>query len=554
MWFNSFRPAKIIEQATILTWIALVGCRTPSVAPKPKPQDAATLLNQIFDSYRAKKATGKTGIKPDWQTANVKRLIKQARRENTVGAWETAAAAAQKASGWQFAADCWYKVSHIYQQRNDMNMAFWAIREAQARETKIQLFIDRPANRSQLISKYYSGAKFEPIYGCYNGAFIDDETSLSPVLTEGHNIRRSVVEFNQRTGAHHAFFFIYMGYGQPFPKKWAEYLKAQGAGLQIAFEPTSYDQVQDDHYLQTFAAQAKESGIPIFLRFASEMNGAWVPYHKSPEKYISMFRLVASVMHKNAPNVAMVFCPFEIPERKILRYYPGNKAVDWVGVNIYSVLFNDNDPDRIAEWRNPADQMKFIYSHFAAEKPIYIGEFGAANRSSLDNVSRPDYAIVKATQMLTSLRLIYPRVKAFHWLSMNAIKHAIPGRQLNDYSLLDDPEVTLGYQGLIGNPYFLKQFEPKAMAPIEADKLHSETSVSGTVTFEAWVKTYNNLPTVIWSLDGKEISRDNMPGSYPLTLDTRKLGNGRHILTLIVLDEHGYQVAQNDRAIIVKNP
>lgn len=554
MRFHLIKPAKFLEQAVILTWVVLIGCSSPPRHLQTSKSDASDLLQKVIASYQAKRANGRIGIRPNWETANVKQAIRRARQLNSVSGWERAAAAAEKQSGWQFAADCWYKVSRLYQERNDLNMAYWAIREAQARETKVQIFIDHPSDRSKLVAKNYTGAKFEPIYGCFNGAFIDDETTLSPVLQEGHNTRRSVSEFNDRTGAHHAFFFIYMGYGQPFPKKWAEYLKSQGAGLQIAFEPSSYNQVQDDHYLQTFAADAKASGIPIFLRFASEMNGEWVPYHNSPEKYIAMFRLLASVMHKNAPCVAMVFCPFEIPERKIMRYYPGDKAVDWVGVNIYSVLFNDNDPDRIAEWRNPADQLKFIYSHFAATKPIYIGEFGAANRSSLDNAPRPDYAIVKATQMLTALRLIYPRVKAFHWLSMNAIKHAIPGRQLNDYSLLDDPEVALAYKGLIGNPYFLKQYEPKAMAPIEAEKLHSETLVSGVASFEAWVKTYNNLPTVVWLLDGKELSRDNLPGSYPLILDTTKVKNGRHILTLVVLDEHGFQVVQNDRAIIVRNP
>ncbi len=552
MRFLGAKPAKHLGQVAILSWLVLVGCSQPTTKSAPK-QSASQLLDGVIASFEAKMDKGPIGVKPNWETQNVKRLTAIARRVNSVLAWENAAAAAEHYHGWQFSSDCWYKVAKIYEHQHDLNMAFWSIREAQARETKVQLFIDRPSNRFKLISKYYSGAKFEPIYGCYNGAFIDDETSLSPVMQEGHNTRRSVAEFNQRTGAHHAFFFIYMGYGQPFPKRWAAYLKSQGAGLQIAFEPNSYHEVKDDSYLETFAADAKASGIPIFLRFASEMNGEWVPYHRSPQKYIAMFRLVASVMHKKAPNVAMVFCPFEIPERKILRYYPGNKAVDWVGVNIYSVIYNDNDSHRIAEWRNPADQLKFIYSHFAADKPIYIGEFGAANRSSLDNVSRPDYAIVKATQMLTALRLIYPRVKAFHWLSMNAIKHAIPGRQLNDYSLLDDPEVTLAYQGLIGNPYFLKQYEPLAMAPIEADKLHSETVVSGDVTFEAWVKTYNNLPTVVWLLDGKELSRDVLPGSYPLSLDTKKYSNGRHILTLVVMDQHGYQVARRDRAITIKN-
>lgn len=511
-------------------------------------------LAQIDAGFQSKMASGPVGVLPHWHTSSLRSLTAKARRTDSISDWQHAAEEAESHSGMQFAADCWYRIAKIYRRQNNLNMAFYAIREAQDRETKVKLFIDRPADKAALAKKYYSGAKFEPIYGCYNGAFIDDETSLDPVIKSGHNVRRSVSEFNQRTGTHHAFFFIYMGYGQPFPTKWAEYLKSQGAGLQIAFEPTSYDQVKDDDYLKQFAADAKASGIPVFLRFASEMNGAWVAYHKSPAKYIKMFQLVASVMHAAAPNVAMVWNPFSIPERKILPYYPGDEAVDWVGVNIYSVLFNDNDPKRVAEWRNPADQIKYVYSQFAARKPIYIGEFGAANKSSLTMVSRPDYAVVKATQMLTSLRLIYPRIKVFHWLSMNAIKHAIPGRQLNDYSLLDEPAVTMAYQALMANPYFLKEYQDKASAPMEADALTSGTKVKGKIQLEAWVKTYNNLPTVIWQVDGKEVSRQVLPGSYPLELDTDSYSSGKHRIDLFVLDQHGYQVAHESVSLVFKGP
>lgn len=556
-WKGSVPAATLCALALLAAAFSPIGCGGRAFHGADKSHDGqrpgTQELADIEAGFHDKMVDGPVGIFPKWNTPGLKRMTAHARRTGSVDDWMAAAAAAQGKSGYQFAADCWYKIAKIYRERDNLNMAFYAIREAQQRETKTEVFIDHPADKASLTRKYWTGGRFEPIFGCYNGAFIDDETSLDPVLKIGHNTRRSVSEFNARTGSHHAFFFIYLGYGQPFPKQWAAYLKSQDAGLQIAFEPKDVDEVKDDAYLEQFAADAKASGIPVFLRFASEMNGDWVAYHKSPAKYIKMFRLVASVMHAKAPNTAMVWNPFEIPERKILEYYPGDAAVDWVGVNIYSVLYNDNDPNRVAQWRNPADQLKFVYSNFAGRKPIYIGEFGAANKSSLDMKPRPDYAIVKAAQMLTSLRLIYPRVKAFHWLSMNAIKHAIPGRQLNNYSLLDDPAVTLAYSKLIADPHFLKAYAPRACAPVEADPLKDGASLKGQIRLEAWVKTYNNLPTVIWQIDGKEVSRQVQPGSYPLEFNTGDYSAGKHRIDLYVLDQHGLQVDHDRFTVTFSN-
>ena len=55
-------------------------------------------------------------------------------------------------------------------------------------------------------------------------------------------------------------------------------------------------------------------------------------------------------------------------------------------------------------------------------------------------------------QLYSALPRLYPRVKAVHWLSMNNLKHAMPGRQLNNYSLLDEPAVAAQYARLRKKP------------------------------------------------------------------------------------------------------
>ena len=151
-------------------------------------------------------------------------------------------------------------------------------------------------------------AKFEPAQGCYVGAFIElDDT-----------VKGDITVFEELTKKQHASYFTYVGYGRPFPLEWVNKVKARGAAPHIAFEPNNgLDEVKDDEYLRAWARDAARTQCPIFLRWASEMNGPWTAYGKDPAQYREKFRLMAQVMKEEAPNVAMVRTPFAEPTRLI---------------------------------------------------------------------------------------------------------------------------------------------------------------------------------------------------------------------------------------------
>src|SRR5205085_1192437 len=135
------------------------------------------------------------------------------------------------------------------------------------------------------------------------------------------------------------------------------------------------EQVQNDAYLTEFAKTAGSIGTPMFLRYASEMNGSWTRYSGNPAQYREKWKIVATAFRKYAPNVALIWCPNHSPEKAIEGYYPGDDFVDWVGVNFYAVPFYDNIPTHIGIYDNPADRIKYAYNLHAANKPVAIGEF-----------------------------------------------------------------------------------------------------------------------------------------------------------------------------------
>lgn len=320
----------------------------------------------------------------------------------------------------------------------------------------IRLFVEREPKPDEL-KTLYTGAKYEPRMGSYLGAYIDLDPNLKTVATDRTSRNHKLPsEFEDRVGKSHASYLIYQLYGaRTFPMDWVERLAAEGKFVHIALEPNrGLDTVKDDAYLQNLAAKLGKSKAKIFLRFASEMNGPWTKYHGDPAKYIEKWRLVARVMREKAPNVAMVWCPYVTPQALIDRYYPGDEWVDWVGVNMYSVTYYNQDRRFPGLDDHPADMLRYVYDRYSRRKPIMICEYGAASYSAFEDADTSRFAIEKIRALYWSLPRIFPRVKGVTYFSSNNME--VAHRRNNDYSVLAKPDVLAAYRDATAPAYFLE--------------------------------------------------------------------------------------------------
>lgn len=285
--------------------------------------------------------------------------------------------------------------------------------------------------------------KFEPPSGCYIGAFIERD----PVA------RGDIAQFEEAVGKKHASYIVYVGYGQPFPWEFVRKCIAAGAVPHIAFEPNQgLHIVKADSYLREFAREAGRARCPIFLRWASEMNGDWTAYHGDPQLYIEKWRLVWRVFKEEAPNVAMVWTPFSTPQSIIPAYYPGDEYVDWVGINIYSVWCHDGDPRRPAWFKDPVEFLRFVYDLYADKKPVQISEFAATHFCKATRRDTTEFAIEKMQRLYSIIISDFPRVKLVNWFSCDTISEGLAD---NNYALTDNPRVLKCYRELVSHPYFI---------------------------------------------------------------------------------------------------
>jgi len=413
-------------------------------------------------------------------------------------------------------------------------------------------FTSKPAqsNYTLSVTKPYSGAKFEPAKGAY----------LSAYILQDEYIKANIDTFNDMTGKQHASFFKYVGYGQPFPTKWVEEVKASGGVPHIAFEPNDgLDKVQDDDYLREWAQDAKASGVPIFLRYASEMNGTWTQYSGHSAEYIEKWRLVYKIMKEEAPNVAMVWTVFTFPESTIMKFYPGDSYVDWVGVNIYNVVYHNDNIKQKSDKEDPLELLEYVYDNFSYKKPIQISEFGATHYTVTDGKEHPDWAASKIKRLYDNLPTLFPRVKSIYYFDVNNLVNAPEGRRVNDYSITDDQTVLNAYKKSVSNSYYLSSVVENA------------TITSDTFTFNGFQFTQNGRLFVDLSFfqnyldlkatqSGSTVTLSDGKKSYKFTINkqniARKSLGDTHVINGLpvreVANKFGYKLIMNGNMINIK--
>ncbi|GII98577.1 glycosyl hydrolase family 26 [Sediminihabitans luteus] len=147
-------------------------------------------------------------------------------------------------------------------------------------------------------------------------------------------------------------------------------VKANGGVLLLTLEPHAGLDAMSDEVVDRLAKDLRalnEQGVPVVLRFAHEMNGSWYAWGQQPAHYVEVFRRVAAAVHAQAPGTSMMWAPnygggypftggqfaarkgtddyaaldtdddgeLTMADDTYLPYYPGDDAVDWVGISLY---------------------------------------------------------------------------------------------------------------------------------------------------------------------------------------------------------------------------
>nr|WP_269456779.1 stalk domain-containing protein [Thermanaeromonas toyohensis] len=266
------------------------------------------------------------------------------------------------------------------------------------------------------------------------------------------------------------------------------------------------------------ARQLGDLKIPVFLRFASEMNMEGTnQWHGDPQKYVFWFRKVASIIREYAPNVAMVWNLFDIVQPEgvkatALSYYPGDAYVDWVGVNFYSDYYLSGQVDQPGAGIDPLQRLDYWYRVFFTRKPLMVGEFGIAHttlKPYREDVSW--WAANYIRKFYNTLPLLYPRVKAVVYLDLDESDPLYTQAKVSDYRLSDKEEILRAYREAIASPYYLEKIGQSSPAPFYQELREGE-KLQGEVILGAYAKIYDPfISRVQYYLDGMLVAQASLP-------------------------------------------
>jgi hypothetical protein len=247
--------------------------------------------------------------------------------------------------------------------------------------------------------------------------------------------------------------------------------------------------------LATLVAAWAERGVPTYVRFAHEMNGSWYAWAQQPSAYVAAFRRVAAALHAATPLAATVWAPnygagypfaggaFEaaagspelaeadtdgdgaltVADDPYAPYYPGDEAVDWVGMSLYHWgnvhPWGENEvpeagafADRLRGTYAGANGDETVIPDFYAtyadghDKPLAITETAALYDPAGDGP--PEREVKEAwwrEVFAPDVREAFPRMRMINWFEWRKDEAEV-GRVI-DWRMSADPELAAALLG-----------------------------------------------------------------------------------------------------------
>jgi beta-mannanase len=177
-----------------------------------------------------------------------------------------------------------------------------------------------------------------------------------------------------------------------------------------------------DGYLESWAAGLRAFPGTVYLRPMHEMNGNWYPWagqvnQNTSTDYVAAWRHMHDLFDREgARNVRWIWCPYalDVPTgNRFEEYYPGDRYVDILGLDIYNWGVGDGSFEHPNEmvWRDVDELLNEPYQRLTrlGSQPVWLTEVGTAEQGG-----------DKATWLRTLLESPgYDRIRALVWFHAN---------------------------------------------------------------------------------------------------------------------------------------
>jgi mannan endo-1,4-beta-mannosidase len=219
----------------------------------------------------------------------------------------------------------------------------------------------------------------------------EDDSVAGPYIGIAINpqITAHVTAFRRATGVHVRLVEFFNPFNEPFQRWEAQQAVALGALPLIQLNPRNISLAKIagggyDGQIRHYADAVRSFGCRVVISFGHEMNGWWYSWglpDTTPAIFIAAWRHIHNVFAgEGVKNVIWSWDPSHLYQRfrnnsasPASRWYPGDRYVDWIGIDGYL---------------GQGQTFKGVFGHQlrnirgVTNKPIYIAETGVAGGPS----------------------------------------------------------------------------------------------------------------------------------------------------------------------------
>ena len=320
-------------------------------------------------------------------------------------------------------------------------------------------------------------AMYEPAQGSFIGMYTDTHPS-----SDG----RVIAAQEAALGVRHAVFIDVMELGGDFPLLWVlECIAEHKMPLIVVLPPEEGDVFfrqggGDWEDILTEAAKGfAEFPVPMFVVFYPvSADSGW-----DATTYIAFFRYARAIFAIHAPHVAFVWA-VDSELENFLDYFPGNLAVDWVGISLFL-----SGQEAVLN-ATALEELLHFYYNFQQHKPIMLN-LGISHFSTKDHRYRIAETAEALKQIYRTIQRDFPRVKMLNYMDVCRIDY-----NGNDYRISVDSGLQAAYRDSVQGFIFQAPYGfDEAMYPQPIRSAYSAFVDAGRVYLDTRILTNElNLP------------------------------------------------------------
>lgn len=277
-----------------------------------------------------------------------------------------------------------------------------------------------------LVQNNYKPSLYEPSDGCYIGAYVLGNNTLN----------YDMMEFEKAVNKRHSTYIYNLTMGNQFPKDWVLECIANMKTPLIVVHPKD-SMILDENLLYDIAKSFGELSVPMFVEFYPNPE----KYNIFPKEYKDFFLKAKEIFKEYSPNSAFVWSVNLNNVYDSGIYYPGDNAVDWVGLSIYQPIYRNSIKSDTDIWSG----IDFFYNTYQNSKPIMITELGISHYSNTDHTYYIKDSQNKINEFYNKIKNNYPRIKAVNYMDFESNEN---------YKITDNSSISKTYKDAVNDIHF----------------------------------------------------------------------------------------------------